>query len=294
MESTTFAGHDCVLLENRALRLLVTRSVGPRILSFGFREGENLFALLPGFVTECPGVGLFHFRGGHRLWESPESPSRTYLPDDSPVEITPLEVGLRVVQPTQPRTGLQKSLEIRLEGDSARVEVLHRLNNHGAEAATLAPWAITQLRPGGTAILPQSLADSGVLPNRTLAMWAYTDPADPHVKIGRSCILVKSPLDAAFKLGFPNPRGWLAYWLDGTLFVKRARYEAGAEYIDFGSSSECYANDRFLELETLGPLQTLAPGDCAEHVETWELFVDVKCPQDEGQAHALAERLGLG
>jgi hypothetical protein len=36
-----------------------------------------------------------------------------------------------------------------------------------------------------------------------------------------------------------------------------------------------------LELETLGPLQCLAPGDVVEHVEHWFLFRDVKTSEDE-------------
>jgi hypothetical protein len=95
-------------------------------------------------------------------------------------------------------------------------------------------------------------------------------------------------------VGFSNPRGWLAYWLHGILFVKRAQYEARASYYDYGSSSECYCNDRFLELETLGPISMLAPGAAAKHVETWDLYRDIERPNDEKDAQSLVEKLGLG
>ena len=39
METVNFLGLECYPLENESLRLLVTRSVGPRILSFGFKDG---------------------------------------------------------------------------------------------------------------------------------------------------------------------------------------------------------------------------------------------------------------
>ncbi len=42
-----------------------------------------------------------------------------------------------------------------------------------------------------------------------------------------------------------------------------------------------YTNDRMLELETLGPLQRLAPGDVVEHVEHWFLFHGVEAGEDE-------------
>lgn len=281
------------MVENEAVRLLVTRSVGPRILSFGFRDGENLLALLPDFTTECPGRGLYHFYGGHRLWRAPEVAEQTYLPDDSPVSITDIGNGLRAVQDTDVN-GLQKSLEVRLDGDEARVEVLHRFTNRGEGDLTGALWAVTQFRPGGTAVLPQSDEDTGSLPNRTLTLWPYTDPADPNLRWGRRHILVGTPMGSAFKIGFPNPRGWLAYWQEAGLFVKRARFDAQAGYPDFGSSSECYVNQSLLELETLGPVRTLAPGESVEHVETWELYAGIERPRDEAGAQALADQLERG
>jgi hypothetical protein len=100
-------------------------------------------------------------------------------------------------------------------------------------------------------------------------------------------------MTSPFKIGFPNLRGWLAYWLEGMLFVKRAKYEARSAYFDFGSSSECYCNGRFIELETLVPIIMLAPGDSVTHVETWELHASVDRPHNEGDVQALVEKLGL-
>jgi len=45
--TTRFAGHDCVRLENEALALWVTRSVGPRIIGLALPGGDNLLAELP-------------------------------------------------------------------------------------------------------------------------------------------------------------------------------------------------------------------------------------------------------
>lgn len=293
METVDILGYKCVPLKNGIVRLLVTRSLGPRILSFGFEDGENIFAVLPDFVTDCPGVGIFHFYGGHRLWYAPEEPSRTYLPDDCPVEIAPLPDGLLVTQPTEPQTGLQKSIEIRLQSDAARVVLTHRITNHGSTEANVAPWAITQFKTGGTAVLPQSRKETGVLPNRSLVLWPYSSITNPNVKWGDDFKLVHADMDSAFKIGFPNPRGWLAYWLNETLFVKRAEFNPQAEYFDFGSSSECYCNHQFLELETLAPIAPIAPGSSAEHIETWELYRHVERPRDERDAQSIANQLNL-
>lgn len=293
MKIVNFLGYECHTLANERLKLLVTRSVGPRVLSLGFIEGENILAEVPDFVTESPGNGLFHFYGGHRLWHAPEEPSRTYLPDDSPVDIAPLENGLLVTQNTEVQTGLQKSLEICLSDEIAQVVITHRLTNHGLWPVTCAPWALTQLKTGGVAILPQTREDTGVLPNRALVLWPYTDMSNPNVQWGSNYILVNANMDAPFKVGFPNSRGWLAYWLNGTLFVKHAEYEPQADYYDFGSSSECYCNNRFLELETLAPIGTIAPGATTSHVETWNLYKHIDRPRNEKDVQLIVEELGL-
>src|ERR1700752_2024644 len=300
METIEYSGYKCVPLENDSLRLLITRSIGPRIISFGFREEENLFAELPNFITELSDGGEFHFYGGHRLWVAPETFETTYIPDDSPVDISQLENGLRITKRVEPQTGLQKSLDILLTGET-RVLITHQITNHReasprdqSQNIICAPWAITQFKTGGVAILPQAAHNAGVLPNRSLALWSYTDMSNPQVVWGREYILVSANMKSPFKVGFPNPRGWLAYWLNGRLFVKHAEYNPQTPYNDFNSSSECYCNDKFLELETLAPIGTIPPGKTATHVETWCLYKDVERPQNEDEARALAEKFGLG
>jgi hypothetical protein len=293
MGTVTYSGYECRVLENDTLRLLVTRTVGPRIISFGFKGGENLFAELPDFVTDCPGTGTFHFYGGHRLWHAPEEPSRTYLPDDLPVDISAFDNGLKATQRTEPKTGLQKSIEITLTADFPQVTLTHRITNHGLWDVTCAPWAITQFKPGGMAIFPQIKTDTGVLPNRNLTLWPYTDMTNSNVHWGSNFILVQANMTSPFKIGFPNPRGWQAYWLNGALFVKHAEYNAQAEYYDYGSSSESYCNDQFIELETLAPITRIMPGDTVTHVETWNLYEDVERPQNENEVQALADKLKL-
>ena len=293
MDTIKHLEFDCVPLENQTINILVTQSVGPRIISLRFKNGDNLLAELPDFVTERPDGKPFHFYGGHRLWHAPENMPRTYVPDDAPVEVIPTKNSLSVLQQVENETGIEKSLRISLVGEKPQVIIRHMLINRGQWSVECAPWAITQVRTGGVAILPQSREQVDFLPNRSLALWSYTDLSSPQVSLGNRYLLVRAEMDGPFKVGFPNPRGWLAYWLDGTLFVKRAAFDAQAEYYDFGSSSECYCNDRFLELETLAPVGTLSPGESITHTETWELYANVDFPGDEDTVQRIVEKLGL-
>ncbi|GAB4431909.1 MAG: hypothetical protein Kow0031_13160 [Anaerolineae bacterium] len=293
----TFLGLECVSLKNSAIELLVTQSTGPRIIRLGLPGGSNLLAELPDLLLDCPGRGQMHLWGGHRLWHSPEVKQRTYLPDDQPVSITPIENGLLVVPPLEAASGIQKTLRLTLPDDSATVVIDHTLQNNGLWPVELSPWAITMMKPGGTAILPQPVGNAdpdGVLPNRRLALWPYTDINSPYIQWGDRFVFIHARGEGGpLKVGYPNPAGWLAYHINGTLFVKQADYLPDAVYPDFGSSTECYCRWDFIELETLGPVTTLAPGEAVTHRETWRLFANVNFEPTEDSAQALAEVLGL-
>ncbi len=43
-------------------------------------------------------------------------------------------------------------------------------------------------------------------------------------------------------------------------------------YPDHGCNSESYCNDKFIELETLGPLDVVSPGQTVLHTEIWEIY----------------------
>ena len=296
LKTTQFMNMECVELANTAVSLLITKSAGPRIIKLSLPGGENLFAELPDVVLDCPGTGDFHIRGGHRLWHAPEKAARTYLPDDDPLAVTEVENGVQVVQPVEEKTGLQKSMTITLPDESATIVVDHTLTNLGMWAVECAPWAITQMRAGGTAVLPQNTLEldaDGLLPNRPIALWSYTDINSPHIDLHNDHIAIHANMtDGALKIGFPNPRGWLGYWIDGTVFVKTAVFNPAATYYDFGSSSECYCNDKFLELETLGPRSFIEPGNAVTHREIWRLFDHVELDTTNNLVQRIEELLG--
>ncbi|RLD05075.1 MAG: hypothetical protein DRI56_10170 [Chloroflexota bacterium] len=293
VKTIQYQNYQCVQLSSQTLTLLVTQSVGPRILSLQIEDGENLFAELPQKVIVRPDGRMYRFYGGHRLWHAPEDINRTYLPDNEPVEIFPLESGCRAVQPVEPETGLQKVIEIRLPAKRPVVEVEHILTNRGAKPIPCAPWAITQLKPGGVALLPQNtgpMNENPILPNRQIALWPYTDIKNPHLTLKNDVIRIDAKLaDGALKVGFSNYRGWLAYWREGVLFVKRTVCHSPAEYYDFGSSSECYCAPDMLELETLGAKVILQPGESAAHKETWEVYPNFEWSDDLAEIMAFIE-----
>ena len=154
MDTIKHLDFDCISLKNDSLSLLVTKSVGPRVISLRINGSDNIFAELPNFVFERPDGEIFHFYGGHRLWHAPENMPRTYALDNKPVDITQTKNGILTRQQVEIETGIEKSLEVSLVDDKPQVIIRHTLTNRSLWPVECAPWAITQLKKVGLQSFP--------------------------------------------------------------------------------------------------------------------------------------------
>lgn len=103
----------------------------------------------------------------------------------------------------------------------------------------------------------------------------------PHIHWDDEVIFIEANMtEGALKIGFPNPDGWMAYALEGTLFVKHAIYDPDGNYLDRRASSQSYCSEAFIELETLGVYVTLQPGETILHQETWEIYPEGGWPEE--------------
>lgn len=272
-------------LSNDTVELIVLADVGPRVIFYGFRNGENELHEVEQ-DGGLAGGGEFRLYGGHRLWVSPEV-ERTYFPDNAPVTVSEEGSFTRFTAPAEdsaPGTHLQKEIEIELGATGSHVRITHRITNHDSRATWLAPWAPTMMKAGGRAILPlaprAAMDKDHYLPVGVFGIWSYTDFADPRWVLGTRFIQLRQLSAPAGRFreqmgGIYNSSGWGAYYRNQHLFVKRAAVVEGAQYPDFGCNFEVFTNPDFLELETLGPMVELKPGETAEHVEHWWLFSNV-------------------
>jgi hypothetical protein len=279
---------DCLRVREDDIEYVVTRSMGPRILQFGFAGEEGVFGAHPTAQVETP-HGVWRPVGGHRLWVAPEAKNVSYAPDNEEVEIEEDDDTLELCQSVD-QALLQKQMTIRVESGSLIVE--HQITNHASEPSTVALWPLTIMRPGGTAILPQepfqSHADS-LLPVRTISLWSYTDFSDERWKFTSSSIQlhVDESKTTPQKIGAANRRGWLAYTLPEWSFVKSFSFVEHASYPDMGSNCEIYTAGSFVELESLGPLTQLRCGEYLTHREVWQV---VRTLENEDELQSLHER----
>jgi len=296
IETVSYRGwkHN-VRLANREVELIITRDVGPRIVRFGFIGAQNVFGELP---EQMGGSGEkeWMIRGGHRLWLAPEEKPKSYELDNTPIAIRTIPAcapgatagrpgGICAVQAPGALARVQKTMAITLADRRNEVTVVHRLTNKGRRAITLAPWALTVMAKRGVAIipLPPKVSHAGRLThNQNWSLWGYTDLSDPRWKIGPRYILFRQdPRRAPNKIGIAHREGWVAYLRDGFLFIKKFKRMPGANYPDSDVNFETFSNQQIMELESLGPLVTLRPGQTAAHTETWTIHRGVKACHTE-------------
>lgn len=243
----------------------VATGFGPRIVGL-FVNDRNLFAELADDVALQGPAGPYRLRGGHRLWVAPEVPEVTYQPDDAPCTMTRTGDGIRVEGPPD-GAGFAKAITITGTEDGWIVD--HTLTNQGPTAARVAPWAITQFRPGGRVTLGFSGAGDGLQADRAMVLWPYTDPADTRLSFGNGVIEVDAHGGAPLKIGVSDRVGHAAYELEGIRVEKRIQVDPLATHPDLNAAVQTYVCDRFCELETLGPLSVIGLGAAITHREVW-------------------------
>ena len=295
-EIIPFAGWQQNLrLFNAHAEAIVTLDVGPRVLSYRtLPDGESLFKR---YEEQLGGSGEreWKIRGGHRFWVAPEDFDRTYTLDNGPVEhtISGDTVTLRnaAVEPYW----LEKTLTLTLAPDGPALTAHHVVTHRSPEPVSLAPWALTVMRPGGMEVIPQPPLGEhprDLLPNRRMVVWPYTELGDPRWHFGTRLWTLRQKADTlSTKIGLAHAEGWAGYVHGRTFFCKTVTPpRVGESYPDDGCNFETYSNHEMLEIESLGPLVTLAPNESAAHRERWfQHAFDAPLPLDDEAA--LAEAL---
>ena len=297
VEKTAYAGWpNCYRLSNGEVELVVTADVGPRIIRYGYVGGQNLFVELEEDIGQTGGDG-WRLYGGSRLWVAPEDRVYSYGADNEPVEIEVSGTQLTALAPVE-NTGVQKRIAVELADRGTEARVTYGLANRTIWPLRIATWVLTMMNRGGIAVTtlpPRGTHPEILAPTNPVVLFAFTNMSDSRWSwLEKYIVLRQDPGNSdPEKIGLFNPATRGAYLLNDELFVKKFDASPDEEYPDMGSSFEIFTNERFLELETLGPMRTLQPGESIEHVETWSLHrpVAVERWDDEGLDRALAPYL---
>ncbi|MBQ8532454.1 MAG: hypothetical protein IJ432_03365 [Clostridia bacterium] len=295
----------CVSISNGVIEAYVTVDVGPRIIKFGYKDGQNFMndnrTDLGAKPYDKVYMDLFgenrrwENMGGHRIWLSPESYPETYTPDDKPVAYEVTENGAVFTPCEDTPIGVQKTLEIKMDADDTNMQVIMQVKNVSAAPKEFAVWALSVCAKGGTLIVPTNTNDTGLLPNRKMSIWPYTDMTDDRLYFGKKYVTLRQDETASgpAKLGF-DLNGGTAYYVlgDEILCKKYDTNHPDGVYPDGGCSFETYDCAKMIEFETLGELKKVGSGQTSELIELWSLCnkpCDVDFKNDESIDNLLAK-----
>ncbi len=276
MNTVTYMGlPDCVRLSNGSVELIVPTRVGPRILYYGRAGGENVLGSFPESSVKTA-LGTWKPYGGHRLWVWPELFPATYAPDNDPVEHR-ADGDLSIVL-HKPADGaaMEKAIRVTLAPAGTKVVVEQKITSHNLWPIDVATWAISIVRSGVGIVprVPFRTHDEYAPMTQPLVVCAFTDLQDPRFTLGQKYILLRADpaRGNSQKIGLRNKENWCAHLANNTLFVKSFRHENRAVYPDYGVNTEVYVEGAFMEVELMGPRQTVWPGESLSFTEEWHLF----------------------
>ena len=266
-------------LSNGKVEAVVVPAIG-RIMQFGFVGDEGVFwenRDLDGQSGSWEADKWVNF-GGDKTWPAPEADwskqtrRKEWRPppafDSMAVQARLESRGIVLVSPVDPYYGIQTYRRITLEENQPVMRVTTTYEKVSGKALRVGVWTITQLKDPLGIYVP--LASETIFPKR-YALLSQTPP--PDMKIASGLISLARDPTASYKIGADSET---LLWV-GTKHALRvdAPRQRKAEYPDQGSSVEVYTNPdplQYIELETLGPLQTLKVGERMEHTVTYTLI----------------------
>lgn len=270
---------DCVNITNGKVEMFITTEFGPRVIYLGidgtnimYEDHQDLINKGGEFFDEnfTKEDGIWHIYGGHRLWKSPEYMD-TYYPDNAKVDVEFIDNGAIFTSNVEKTTKIQKAIKITMN-DEGVINIEHKMTNKGNEVTPpISIWGLSVLDKGAKATIPQSTRDTGLLANRNLVLWSYTDIKDERLQLNNDSITLSWMDKSPIKIGTSIEDGsTIVVNTKGLVFTKTPKIQEG-EYPDFVSNVECYTNQIMLEIETLGPLHELKPNESMTQSEVWTL-----------------------
>ena len=274
----------CLCITNGVIEAYVTIDIGPRIIRFGYVGEQNILcsnrkAFGPKDdkeFTDYFGEGKrWENLGGHRIWVSPESYPETYYPDLEPVHYELTENGAVFTPAPEKENGVAKTLEIKMDPDDENMQVTMRVKNISDGDKTFSVWGLSVSEKGGTLVIPMNTNDTGLLSNRIISVWPYTDMSNDRIYWGSRYVTLRQDekYEQPIKLGFDLNCGTVYYCLGDDIF--RKSFDTNhpvAAYPDGGCSFETYTNENMIEVESLSELKTVKPGDSSCLTESWSLY----------------------
>jgi len=274
IQDISHLGHGAVELVDGNARMVIVTSVGPRIAWFGRTGSGNLL------YWDDAGAhrrGEWRLYGGHRLWTTrplADESEEVHEPDNQACRAEPIADGVRIIAPRS-QLRIEKSLSVTVS--DGVWTVAHELRNTGTLLWSGGAWALTCTLPTTDTRyrVPLGGGPAGwdvatiAIPLR----WGDGHTSrldDPQFTLTADAMEFRALGDEAKRM-VRAPQGVLEMRdPERGVFRKRTEFVTDATYPLDTNLAVYLGPGRFMvELETMSPMRTIAPGGTLSHVETW-------------------------
>lgn len=275
---------DCVKLENRTTRLIVSGACGGRVLEYSLNGKNAIFLKREHDGWICRGARRNIDPCGGRLDIGPEFT----IPKHPGLYVGRWETertgnaSARMTSIKDKATGVQLIRDFILAPDSSKLTVTQTIRNISNKMVHYCHWSRTLAPGGGLCVIP--LTPDSRFPKKYVMYQKNLinfRPKDDNVILRKNAIFITGAPRFA-KLGFDSYAGWLAYLTrNDLLFTKEFPVYPERVYNELTAITVCvYCTRNLCELEPIGPQENIAPGKSAAYTETWRLN-DYPFPKDK-------------
>ena len=272
-----------VPMENASVTLTTVPEIA-RIMEFSLRGYPNLIWQNPDLRgqradPQGPQQGIWLNFGGAKLWAAPQSQWAAvfgnwppeYELDAAPCDLSQLDPYRLVLQgQPSPTKGIQFQRQIQLVDQGA--DFIYTLSNRSDQTVSWGIWMVFQAIPGGKLFLPATDRTQFWLDSQ-FSVTGATVPEDLRFqKQDQVYVLDQERSIYKTKLFSIPDQGWLAYWVADQVFFLLYEADPEAHYPEGEGSTEIFTDADYIELEHIGPLISLAPGESTSLPESWRIL----------------------
>lgn len=283
---------DAIVLRNRVVEVVIVPSVG-RVMQFRF-AGEKTGPLwendgLAGqAMPKDPWKASHGSFGGDKTWPSPQSAWNWPPPDVFDASALTGKINddrsVTLTSPVSPRFGLKTIRRITLDASEPVMRIETTYEKISGEPVGVGVWVITQFRHPIAVFMP--VPKDSQFPSGHAPTWK--GPAEFLRREGDWLRITRNPTGPD-KTG--NDGSALIWGGERELLRIDIPRVPGGDYAHAGCSVEVYTNPDpvpYVELETLGPRQTLKPGDRLSATNTYRLVRRTAAPLEQDVRALLA------
>ncbi len=272
-----FDGGNAVEIVTDQMRLVAVSDFGPRIAFFGKPGGENVLLWAPGKHTR----GAWDLRGGHRVWATrpgADECEETYVTDNEPCDVALFGNGFCLTGKPNPVNMIRRGISVKLLGPKS-VQIDNFILNAGDMLYSGGVWALTCTvpTPGTQYAIPVGDGSSwDAFTMVAFRQWGGHGAGgfcDEQIQFTDDLLIV-TPKGVENKRMVQAHAGIVAMSdpHNNLTFAKKTAYRRGGTYPLNTNVAFYIGPDNFMvEMETMGPEETLKPGEDLVHRESWLL-----------------------